>query len=188
MTVKRPRVEGYAVISREGMIATADGHFPDEIKIPADHQFYQDSVDRASAVANGRHSAEGGEKEKLRRRLVLTRRVNRLMPDPHNPKAILWNPASTPFEEAWARLGIKEGTLAVVGGTEVFELFLTIGYDIFYLTRTEGSVPTGRPVFPGIGTVGTVEEVMAKHGLVLRDTRMLDPSVNCRVEVWVPRG
>jgi hypothetical protein len=43
--MKRPRIEGYAVISREGMIAASDGHFPDELKIPADHQFYQDSLD-----------------------------------------------------------------------------------------------------------------------------------------------
>jgi hypothetical protein len=27
--------------------------------------------------------------------------------------------------------------------------------------------------------------VMGKHGLVLKDTRMLDASVNCRVEEWV---
>ncbi len=187
MTVTRPRIEGYAVISREGMIATADGRFPDELRIPADHQFYQESVDRASAVANGRHSAEGGEKEKIRHRLRLTRGVNRLVPDPRNPRVILWNPAATPFEEAWGRLGIGDGTLAVVGGTDVFELFLTIGYDIFHLTRTEASVPRGRPVFPGVGIQGTVEEVMAKHGLVLRETRMLDPSVNCRVEAWVPK-
>ena len=66
MTVTRPRLEGYAVISREGMIATADGAFPEQIKIPADHRFYQDAVDRASAVINGRHSAEGGPKEKTR--------------------------------------------------------------------------------------------------------------------------
>lgn len=191
MIVKRPRIEGYAVISREGMIATADGRFPDAIKIPADHQFYQDSVDRAAAVANGRHSAEGGEKERLRPRLVLTRRVDRLVADPHNPKVILWNPAATPFEEAWARLGIADGgTLAVVGGTEVFELFLTIGYDTFYLTRTEASVPEGRPVFPGVGPgVGsgaTVEEIMARHGLALRGTRLLDAALNCRVEAWMP--
>ena len=186
MIVKRPRIEGYAVISREGMIATADGRFPDAFKIPAEHQFYQDSVDRASAVANGRHSAEGGEKERLRHRLVLTRRVDRLVPDPHNARAILWNPAATPFDEAWARLGIENGTLAVVGGTDVFELFLTIGYDTFYLTRTEASVPRGRPVFPGVGSRATVEEIMARHGLALRGTRALDTAGTCRVECWMP--
>jgi len=183
--MKRPRIEGYAVISREGMIATADGKFPEQIKIPADHKFYQDSVAAASAVANGRHSAEGGIAEKGRKRIILTRRVTRLIPDPDNPKAILWNPATAPFEEAWARLGIDEGSLAVVGGTETFGLFLTIGYDVFYLTRTDASVPEGRPVFPGVGTTTTVEKMMIKAGLVHKGTRMLDASVNCRVEEWV---
>ncbi len=183
--MKRPRIEGYAVISKEGMIATSDGKFPEQIKIPADHKFYQDAVAAASAVANGRHSAEGGIGEKHRRRIVLTRRVTMLTPDPDNPKAILWNPATAPFEEAWARLAIQDGVLVVVGGTETFGLFLTIGYDAFYLTRTEASLPKGRPVFPGVDATTTAEEVMGKHGLVLKGTRMLDASVNCRVEEWV---
>ena len=64
---QRPRIVGYAIVSREGMIANSDGSFPDDLKIPADQKFYQDSVDRAAAVANGRHSAEGGPKEAARR-------------------------------------------------------------------------------------------------------------------------
>jgi dihydrofolate reductase len=186
MTVTRPRLEGYAVISREGMIATADGAFPEQIKIPADHRFYQDAVDRASAVINRRHSAEGGPKESQRRRIVVTRRVAMLKPDADNPRVLLWNPGSTPCGEAWARLGIEDGVAAVVGGTDVFGLFLAIGYDVFYLTRTDASVPDGRPVFPGVGRVTTVEEVLARHGLVLHETRMLDASVNCRLETWMP--
>ena len=187
MPGKRPRIEGYAVISREGMIATSDGRFPDEIKIPADHEFYQASVDRASAVANGRHSAEGGPKEMARKRLILTRRINQLSPDPKNPNAIQWNPGTASFDEAWARLGIDNGVLAVVGGTDVFGLFLNIGYDAFYLTKTEASVPRGRAVFPGVGGATTAAEVMAKHGLVLKDTRVLDEATNTIVEEWGPR-
>jgi len=185
--MKRPRIEGYAVISQEGMIAASDGHFPEPLKIPADQEFYQRSLDRADAIANGRHSAEGGEKEKLRRRIVLTRRVTMLTADPANPNAILWNPGSTPFDEAWLRLRIDGGVLAVVGGTDVFGLFLAIGYDAFYISRTEVSIPRGRPVFPGVGTRGvTPEEIMTRNGLRLRGTRMLDEAVNCRVEEWGP--
>jgi dihydrofolate reductase len=183
--MQRPLIEGYAVISKEGMIAASDGHFPEALKIPADHAFYQAAVDRASAVINGRHSAEGGPKEKERRRIVLTRRVDVLTADPDNPNAILWNPATAPFDEAWARLGLDGGVAAVVGGTDTFGLFLTIGYDVFYLTRTEASVPRGRPVFPGVGKIATVEEALAKAGLVHKGTRMLDAAVNCRVEEWV---
>jgi dihydrofolate reductase len=188
MTVQRPRIEGYAVISREGMIATANGQFPEQIKIPADQAFYMESLCRAAAVANGRHSAESGPSDKQRPRLVVTRRVDRLVSDPDNPKALLWNPGSTPFAEAWARLvhekTMGEGPLAVVGGPDVFGLFLSIGYDAFHLTRTDASVPAGRPVFPGVGTGLTVEEVMTRHGLALHDTRLLDPTLNCRVETW----
>lgn len=184
---KRPRIEGYAVISKEGMIATSDGSFPDAIKIPADHEFYQSSIDRASAVANGAHSAEGGQREQERRRLRLTRRVNRLMPDPKNPKALLWNPATASFDEAWQTLRIEGGVLAVVGGTDVFGLFLGIGYDAFFLTRTAASVPRGRPVFPGVGRDGVKpEDIMKKHGLVLKRTEMLDAATNTYVEEWGP--
>ena len=77
----------------------------------------------------------------------------------------------------------------MVGGTDVFGLFLAIGYDAFYLSRTDVSIPRGRPVFPGVGTRGaTPEEIMTKNGLVLRSTRMLDPAINCRVEEWGPKS
>jgi hypothetical protein len=46
-------------------------------------------------------------------------------------------------------------------------------------------VPRGRAVFPGVGTTTTAEAVMGKAGLVHKGTRMLDDSVNCRVEEWV---
>jgi dihydrofolate reductase len=186
MVMKRPRIEGFAIVSREGMIAGADSSFPEALKIPADHEFYQASLDRASAVANGRHSAEGGPKEAGRRRIVLTRRVQRILPDPKNPNAVLWNPATAPFEEAWLRLGVDDGMLAVVGGTDVFGLFLNIGYDAFFLSRTEASVPRGRPVFPGVGTDRTPEDVLKLHGLVLRSTRPLDTATGTILEEWGP--
>lgn len=183
---KRPRIEGYAIVSREGMIANSDGSFPEQIKIPADQQFYQASLDRVSAVANGRHSAEGGPKEKARKRIVLSRRVHRIVHDPDNPNAILWNPATASFEEAWQKLNVDDGTLAVVGGTDVFALFLTIGYDTFYLSRAHASVPHGRPVFPGVGHGMTPEEPLRRHGLVLKSTRLLDAETDTVLEEWGP--
>ena len=183
----RPRIEGYAIVSREGMIATADGSFPEQIKIPADHRFYMESLDRAAVIANGAHSADGGPKERLRRRLRLTRRPTLPVPDPANPLAILWNPAMASFDEAWARFGIADGVLAVVGGTDVFGLFLGIGYDDFFLSRARASVPQGRPVFPGVGREGaTPGSVMTQFGLVLRRTRMLDAATDTFVEEWGP--
>jgi dihydrofolate reductase len=176
MTSKRPRIEGYAIVSREGMIAKSDGSFPEELKIPADQQFYQESLEQASAVANGRHSAEGGPKEKARKRILLTRRVQRLIVHPDNPNVVQWNP------------GIEGGILAVVGGTDVFALFLSIGYDAFFLTRALVNVPRGRPVFPGVGNGVAAEEPLKKSGLVLKNTRMLDPVTETVVQEWGPKA
>ncbi len=184
---QRPRIVGYAIVSREGMIANSDGSFPEELKIPADQQFYQDQLASAAAVANGRHSAEGGPREQARKRIVLSRRVHRIVHHPENPNAILWNPATAPFDEAWQKLAIPaDGTLAVVGGTDVFGLFLTLGYDAFYLTRAKASVPRGRPVFPGVGLGTPPDEPLRRHGLVLKSSRVLDPATDTVLEEWGP--
>ncbi|MBV8186155.1 MAG: dihydrofolate reductase [Alphaproteobacteria bacterium] len=185
--LKRPRIEGYAIISREGMIALSDGSFPEPLKIPADQRFYHGAVDRASAVANGRHSAEGGPKESLRKRLRITRRVQRIVTDPDNANVVLWNPGTASFPEAWEKLGIDGGTLAVVGGTDVFALFLAIGYDVFYLSRASGvSVRHGRPVFPGVGDGTAPEEPLSRQGFVLRSKKLLDPDTETVLEEWGP--
>jgi dihydrofolate reductase len=113
--------------------------------------------------------------------------VHRIVHDPRNPNAILWNPATAPFEEAWLKLGLEDGILAVVGGTDVFGLFLSIGYDAFYLTRALASVPRGRPVFPGVGHGVPAEEPLTKHGLVLKNTRLLDPVSETVVQEWGPK-
>ena len=185
---RRPRIEGYAIISREGMIAKSDGSFPEELKIPADQQFYQESLERASAIVNGRHSAEGGPKQKARKRIRVTRQVHRVITDPDNPNVVLWNPGVASFDEAWQRLNVDGGTLAVVGGTDVFDLFLTIGYDAFFLTRTPVSLARGRPVFSGIGHGVAPEEPLHKHGLELKETRMLDPVSETVVQEWGPKA
>ena len=75
----------------------------------------------------------------------------------------------------------------MVGGTDVFGLFLSIGYDAFFLTRALASVPRGRPVFPGVGKDVAAEEPLKKHGLVLKNTRMLDPVSETVVQEWGPK-
>ena len=50
------RIEGYAIVSREGMICTADGVMPGGLKIDADQRYFHDGLDRADAVANIQNS------------------------------------------------------------------------------------------------------------------------------------
>jgi len=187
MTMPRPdRIEGYAIISADGMLADAAGVMPPSLKIEADQRFFHGSLDKADAVVHGRHSHEGGPNAPKRPRLIVTRRTPGLARHPDNPKAVLWNPAGASFAEAWKMLGIEGGLLAVIGGTEIFGIFLDIGYDAFHLTRADHArLPGGRPVFPRVPAV-TPEEVLRSRGYLPGPMRLLDEEKAVRLVTWIP--
>jgi len=179
------RIEGYAIASADGMIADSTGFMPDSLKFEADQRFFLGALERAAVVAHGRHSHEGDPDSHGRRRLILTRRVTGLAPDPGNPNTWLWNPAGATLEEARAAVGCGDGAMAIAGGTEVFSLFLKIGYDVFYLARaTDVRLPGGVPVFRQ-GRFGQApEEVLREAGLKPAETRWLDGEVS--LAKWTP--
>ncbi len=178
------RVEGYAIISAEGMIADAAGVMPDAIRNNADQKFLQAELDRAGVIVQGRHSHEGGPRADRRRRLTLTHAVTGTPPDPSHPNALLWNPAAAPIEQALAAIGTFDGPIAVIGGTDVFGLFLPF-YDAFHLTRAaHAKIPGGRPVFPQVSAEMTPEQVLASHGLRPTPRREIDASAGITLTTW----
>jgi dihydrofolate reductase len=178
------RIEGYAIVSADGMIADASGEQPDALRIKADQEFFHDGVALADAAAHGRHSAEGGPRTARQHRLILTRTIANLAPHPANPNAVLWNPAGASLDEAWRALGRSGGTLAVIGGTDVFGHFLEHGYDVFYLTHApHARLPGGRPVFPGVPEQ-TPEQQLASHGLAPGPARLLDDQSGATLVPW----
>ena len=176
---RRLRIEGYAIASADGMIADATGFMPDSLKFEADQRFFLGALERAAVVAHGRLSHEGQHDSRSRRRLILTRRVRDLAPDPDNPNTWLWNPAGATLEEACAAVDCGSGTLAIAGGTDVFSLFLTIGYDVFYLARAEEvRLPGGVPVFSQGRFGQSPEDVLRDAGLKPAESRWLDGEVS----------
>ncbi len=179
------RIEGYAIASVDGMIADATGFMPNSLKFEADQRFFLKSLDRVQVVCHGRLSHEGDAELPSRRRLVLTRRVRNLAPDPDNPNTWLWNPAGATLDEACAAVGCGAGTLAIAGGTEVYSLFLTIGYDVFYLARAEEvRLPGGVPVFSQGRFGQSPEDVLRDAGLKPAETLRLEPEVS--LVKWTP--
>src|SRR5689334_18156803 len=180
-------IEGLAIVSDDGMLADASGVQPDALKLEADQRFFHASLDAATALAHGRNSGEGGPRMAMRRRLVLTRSVSALKRDPRNDKTVHWNPAGATLEQAWDALGLTGGSLAVIGGTEPFGLFLDIGYDAFHLSRALGvRLPGGRPVFPGIPPFSP-EDLLAQHDLSPSPARMLDETGGLSLVTWQRR-
>jgi hypothetical protein len=50
------RIEGYAIVSADGIIADANGEMPNSLRYDADQRFRQSGLDRAAVVIHGRHS------------------------------------------------------------------------------------------------------------------------------------
>ena len=162
------------------MLANAAGIMPDALKFEADQHFFERGLDSVDVVVHGRHSHERQRRSDLRRRLILTQKVSAIAVDPSNKKALFWNPAGASLEQAMAVLGAADGSVGVIGGTDVFGLFLDC-YDVFHLSRApDVRLPGGRPVFPEV-PVRTPEQVLASHGLERGQRQVLDPEKDLEV-------
>jgi dihydrofolate reductase len=180
---RRGRVEGYAIISEDGMLADAAGIMPGSLIFTADQEFYERGLDAVDVVVHGRHSGEQQTRSSLRHRLVLTRRVSDIAAHPTNPRALFWNPAGASLQAALGALGSPNASIGVIGGTDVFALFLD-RYDAFYLTRApDVKLPAGCPVFPEV-PISTPEEVLAAHGLVPLPRQTLDEARRLTMVPW----
>ena len=179
------RLEAYAIASADGMLADATGLMPNSLKLEADQRFFEQALDKVDLVAHGRMSYEGQPNSPKRRRLILTRKVAGVAPDPDNPNARLWNPNGASLEEACAAVGCTSGTIGVIGGPDVYSLFLPWGYDDFYLCRAAAvRLPGGVPVFAEGRNGATPEEVLSGAGLKPGPVQDLGPGVTL-VE-WTP--
>jgi dihydrofolate reductase len=178
------RIEGYAIISANGMIADASREMPPSIRYEADQRFLQNELDRAAALVHGRHSYEGSARAARRRRLIVTRRVPSTAPDPDNDLALFWNPTGAALETALAALGVGNGTIAIIGGTEVFGLFLPY-YDAFHLScATKARIPGGTPLFAQVAVGATPQQVLSQAELKAGPQRDLDAAAGVTLVTW----
>ena len=51
-------IEGYVIVSADGMLANAAHVMPDELKFEGDKKFFTAALDRADLIVHGRHSHE----------------------------------------------------------------------------------------------------------------------------------
>ena len=142
------RIEGYVIVSADGMLANADRVMPKELKFEGDKRFFTAALDRADLIVHGRHSDEDQPNSPQRKRLILTRKIDAIAPDPSNPRATLWNPAGASFEAACDRAGVASGIVAIIGGPDVFGMFMD-RYDTFWLSQAPRvRLPGGEAMLP----------------------------------------
>jgi len=176
-------IEGYVIVSADGMLAGADHVMPDELKFKGDELFFTAALDRADLIVHGRHSGEQQPNAPKRKRVIVTHAVAALAPDQANPKAVLWNPSGARFEDACAFAGIRSGTVAIIGGPTVFAMFMD-RYDTFWLSQAPGvRLPGGEPCFPGVPE-RSPQDILAAHGLKPGAAQLLEPANDVSVTPW----
>jgi dihydrofolate reductase len=177
------RIEGYVIVSADGMLANAGHVMPDELKFEGDKQFFTAALDRADLIVHGRRSYEDQPNSPRRKRVIVTSKVGAIAPDPSNPNATLWNPAGVPFDVVRDHAGVRSGTIAIIGGPDVFGMFLN-RYTTFWLSQAvRVRLPGGEPCFPGVPE-HTPQQILAAHGLKAGEARMLDPAADVSVTPW----
>lgn len=179
------RIEGYVIVSADGMLADATRVMPEALKFKGDLEFFTSGLDGAAVIVHGRNSFEDQPNSPLRKRIILTHRVATLERDPENAKATLWNPAGASFEDACAYAEVRDGTAAIIGGPTVFEMFLD-RYDTFWLSEAPRvRLPGGEGCFPDVPD-SSPQDVLTAYGLQPRDVRILDSENDVRVTAWRP--
>jgi len=169
------RIEGYVIVSADGMLANADRTMPEELKFKGDQEFFNVALDRADLIVHGRYSYEGQPNSPKRKRIVLTSATAALSPDPSNRNAR--------FEQACDYAGVRSGTVAVIGGPGVFAMFLD-RYDTFWLSQAPHvRLPGGHPCFPGVPE-SSPQSILAAHGLKAGEPQILDSAHDVSVTPW----
>ena len=179
------QIEGYAIISVDGMLADRNFHMPRELHVDADQRLFTEALDRAALVVHGRQSHElQGAASDRRCRVVLTRRVAGIADHLSLPNTHLWNPAGASFVELCRTVGVSNGLVVVSGAADVFAFFLRLGFDAFHLSRVATvRLPGGRPVFPGVPEQSP-EAILAGYGLTPAPEQMLDRQVQATLVTW----
>jgi hypothetical protein len=177
------RIEGFVIVSADGMLADARHVMPDALKFDGDKAFFSAALDRADLIVHGRNSFEDQPNSPRRTRLILTHTVSALALDPKYPRATLWNPRGASFEQARHFAGVPLGTTAIIGGPGVFGMFLD-RYDTFWLSlAARVRLPGGKPCFPGVPE-RSPQEILAAHGLKPGEPLSLDAANDVSVTPW----
>ena len=173
------RFRGHAIVSADGMIAAADGSMPPALRNDADWARFQAALDDIVLVVVGRlgHAAHPS---RSRRRLVLTSGVAALAADPNDRNALLFNPAGASLAAALEAAGVAAGTVAVTGGTRVFDYFLPV-LGSFHLAEVNGlAMRGGRACF----SAGHPRAVLAAAGFLPKGFETIDAKAGVTLTDW----
>ena len=175
-------INGYAIVSDDDRIAGPDGLMPASLRNEKDWDCFQRALAGSDLVVLGHRSHELAPNVRGDQQPVISRGAAGLE---QRANVWWWHAARTSWAEVARELLPRGGDVAVPGGEVVFDLFLEIGFDAFYLSRARGvRLPGGRALFSGCDAGLSAEAVLASAGLRVREIVVLDAAHGVDMSVW----
>jgi hypothetical protein len=175
-------INGYAIVSDDDRIAGSDGLIPASLRNEKDWVCFQRALAGSDLVVLGHRIHQLAPNVRGDQRLVISRGAAGLE---QRANAWWWNPARISWVEVAKELLPRGGEVAVPGGQVVFDLFLTIGFDAFHLSRAHGvKLPGGRAIFSRCDDGLSAEAVLASAGLRVSEKIVLDAEHGVDMNVW----
>jgi hypothetical protein len=176
------KIHGYAIVSDDDRIADKTGRTPAALRNDADWAYFQAELNRSDLTVLGRLGHEANPNPRRRNRMILSSSSHGIE---QHADGWWWNPERLPWPDAIRRVLPYGGRIAVPGGRQVFDLFLSIGYDAFHLTRMEGVVVSGGvPVFSECDAGKSAETILSSAGLKPGSRQVLDPIGPVSLVIW----
>jgi len=176
-------VHGHAIVGGDARMTDAAGAMPEALRFESDWALFQAALDRADVALVGRRTHAAAPNVKRRRRVVVTREPARPLDD---DRAVAFDPAAGDLRGFLTAGFGATAHVAVVGGTEVFDLAAArLGYKAFTLSvapavRLDG----GRPVFAAALDLAALARRLDELGLRRIETRTLEAAAPLVVEEW----
>jgi len=175
-------IHGYAIVSRDDCIADDQGQMPKGLMNDADWRYFQAELDRAALLVVTRISHEATPNVRGRRRLIMSRQVSNLV---EREDGWWWNAQDLPWAGVVERLDLADSRIAVPGGQAAFDLFLTLGYTAFHLSRAEAvTLPAGHKIFSGVTETHTADQLLVAAGLTPDPVEIIDPGAAVSLTVY----
>ena len=180
--VRKIEIHGYAIVSADDKIAAADGLTPASLRNEMDWEYYQRALANSDVAVLGRRTHELEPNVRGDVRLVLSREGAGLE---RRDDAWWWDSSRVSWTEVVRRVLPNGGEVAVSGGQVAFDLFLTVGFEAFHLSRAIGvKLPGGRGVFAACDRGVPAETLLTEAGLAVSETIPLDPEHGVTMNVW----
>ncbi|MEM9572476.1 MAG: hypothetical protein AAF996_13510 [Pseudomonadota bacterium] len=176
---------GLALVCRNDCIADSLGQVPAGMRAIMRGAAFQAELNACDALIMGRAAYDAKILRDDRVRIIVTRDSKALE---HKEGGWWWNPEAMPLENMLKVVIPSGGRIAVRGGRQTLDYFLTNGLRRLNICRAESvAIMNGYKLLDGCDRKTTLDTVLRDRGLILAERQLIDLRAPVSLSRWTRR-